>query len=210
MDLAAPTEAPPPLSQAPPRSGPSSLAILALAALAAFTVLITWRAEVLEATLRGDSEQPSLVDKPAPNFSASTIDGRTVSLADFRGQKNVVISFWASWCGPCRMEMPTLARFYKKNHTDTSDFELLAVSIDEDPKDATDFATAQKLFFPVLLDSRHKVADAYDIDGIPTMFVVDKNGKIIYGHSGFDLAMEFRLATELGIKQDKESLGASQ
>lgn len=210
MDLATPTEVPSPQSQALPRSGPSVLVILGLAALAAFTVLITWRAEVLETTLHGDSEQPALVDKPAPNFSASTIDGRTVSLADFRGQKNVVISFWASWCGPCRIEMPALVQFYKKNHTEASDFELLAVSIDEDPKDATDFATAQKLLFPVLLDSRHKVADAYDIDGIPTMFVVDKGGKIIYGHSGYDLAMEFRLATELGIKGKKEPQGASE
>jgi peroxiredoxin len=140
------------------------------------------------------------VDKPAPDFSALTLDGRTVSLADFRGQKKVVVTFWASWCGPCRMEMPSLIQFYKRNHSDASDFEILAVSIDEDPKAAANFATAMKLNFPVLLDSSKSVANAYGVEGIPTMFVIDKAGKVIYGHAGFDATMEFRLANELGIK----------
>ena len=175
-------------------------AILAIAALATFTILITWRARVLEKTLEGESEQPALVDKMAPSFSATTLDGRTVSLADFRGQKKVVVSFWASWCGPCRMEMPALIKFYQDNHRATSDFEILAVSIDGDPKDVSDFATAQKMTFPVLLDPRQKMANSYEVDGIPTMFVIDKNGKITYGHAGFDMSMEYQLAHQLGIK----------
>jgi peroxiredoxin len=181
--------------------------ILFIAVLAAFTVLITWRARVLELSLERDSEQPALLEKLAPDFSASTIDGRAVSLADFRGQKNVVVAFWASWCGPCRLEMPALTRFYRNNHTDSSDFEILAVSIDEDPKDATEFATAQKLRFPVLLDPRQKVADAYQVAGIPTMFIVDKSGKITYGHIGYDVTMEYRLAHDLGIKEKKPAEG---
>jgi peroxiredoxin len=177
--------------------------ILGIVALAAFTILITWRAKILETTLQHENDQPALVDKVAPDFSASTLDGRTVSLADFRGQKKVVVSFWASWCGPCRLEMPALIKFYKTNHSASSDFEILAVSIDEDPKDASDFATAQKLNFPVLLDPRQKMANAYEVDGIPTMFVIDKDGKITYGHAGFDMTMEYQLARELGIKEKK-------
>jgi len=180
----------------------SAKAIVAILVLAAFTILIIWRAHLLELTLEGESEQPQLVDKPAPNFTASTLDGRTVSLADFRGQKNIVVAFWASWCGPCRLEMPDLVRFYKRHHTDSSDFEILAVSIDREPKDAEEFAAVQKLTFPVLLDSREKMADDYDVYSIPTMFVIDKNGKIIYGHSGYNATMEYRLAAELGIKED--------
>ncbi len=193
------------LNDAPPSSVPrlSAKAIVGVVVLAAFTILITWRARVLEVRMQHDSEQPALVNTQAPDFSAQTLDGRTVSLADFRGQKRVVLSFWASWCGPCRMEMPGLIKFYQKNHTSDSDFEILAVSIDEDTKSAEDFAFSEKLNFPVLLDPRQKVASAYEVNGIPTMFVIDKDGKIIYGKEGFDMAMEFALARELGIKTPK-------
>jgi peroxiredoxin len=187
-------------AHAPDRPRLSAAAILGIAVLAVFTVLITWRASLLETRLQRESEQPELVDKPAPDFSALTLDGRTVSLADFRGQKKVVVTFWASWCGPCRIEMPSLIQFYKRNHSEASDFEILAISIDEDPKAAASFATAMKLNFPVLLDSSKTVANAYGVEGIPTMFVIDKAGKVIYGHAGFDATMEFRLANELGIK----------
>jgi peroxiredoxin len=191
------------------RPGLSIKTILGIAALAALTVLLTWRARVLETTLQREREEPSLTGKPAPDFSASTLDGRTVALADFRGQKKVVVSFWASWCGPCRLEMPALVKFYKTNHNASSDFEILAVSIDESTKDAAEFATAQKLNFPVLLDPSQKMAKAYEVDGIPTMFVIDKDGKITSGRVGFDVTMEYRLARELGIKEKKPAEGAT-
>jgi len=181
-----------------------SKAILALIALAMFTVFITWRARILEVTLQEQSEEPELVGRLAPAFSATTLDGHTVSLGDFRGQKNVVVTFWASWCGPCRLELAGLTRFYQRNHSDASDFEILAVSIDEDTRNATDFASAQKLNFPVLLDTGQKVADAYGVNSIPTMFIIDKNGTIKYGHTGYEMTQEFQLSRELGIKE-KES-----
>jgi peroxiredoxin len=193
-------------AQSPTRPGLSPAAIFGIVVLAAFTFLITWRAGVLESTLKEQDEQPALVSKLAPDFSAPTLDGRIVSLADFRGQKKVVVAFWASWCGPCRMEMPSLVQFYKANHNDSSDFEILAVSIDDEPRDATNFATAQKLNFPVLFDPRQKMASAYEVEGIPTMYVIDKDGKIIFGRSGYDPAMEFQLARELGIKQKQGEL----
>jgi peroxiredoxin len=179
---------------------PSLKAIAALVVLAAFTVFITWHAVSLETFLQREGDQPALVDEVAPTFSATTLDGRTVSLADFRGQKKVIVSFWASWCGPCRMEMPSLVKFYQDNHNPSSDFELLAVSIDDVAKDASDFAATQKLNFPVLLDPGQKMANSYLVHSIPTMFVIDKDGKVIYGHTGFDADMEYELAHELGIK----------
>ncbi len=198
------------LTNAASSGGPrlSAPAVLGVVVLALLTILLTWRASILETALQRQSEQPELVDKPAPDFSALTLDGRTVSLADFRGQKKVVVSFWASWCGPCRLEMPSLIQFYKTNHRDTSDFEILAVSIDEDPKAAADFATAMKLNFPILVDPDQKIANAYQVEGIPTMFVIDKDGKVIYGRAGYDATMTFQLASELGIKDNKNAEGS--
>ena len=195
-----------PSSGTPPRL--SAPAILGIIVLAALTVLLTWRASILETALQRQSEQPELVDKPAPDFSAQTLDGRTVALADFRGQKKVVVTFWASWCGPCRLEMPALIQFYKTNHHDSSDFEILAVSIDEDARAAADFATAMQLNFPVLVDPDKKIANAYGVEGIPTMFVIDKDGKVIFGRAGYDATMTFQLASELGIKDNKNAEGS--
>jgi len=195
-------------AQAPDRPRLSATAILSITVLAVCTVLLTWRASLLETALQRESEQPELVEKPAPDFSALTLDGRTVSLADFRGQKKVVVAFWASWCGPCRLEMPSLVQFYKRNHSDSSDFEILAVSIDEDPKAAADFAATMKLNFPVLVDPRQKMATAYGVEGIPTMYVIDTAGKVIYGHAGYDADMEYRLANELGIREKKIAEGS--
>ena len=187
-------------AQLPPRPVLSPAVIAGFALLALVTVLLTWRASLLEATLQRQDEQPALVNRPAPDFTAHRLDGRTVSLADFRGQKKVVVAFWASWCGPCRLEMPALIDFYKKNHSDSSDFEILAVSIDEDTKEAENFAAAQKLNFPVLIDPAQKMANAYEVEGIPTMFVIGKDGTILSGHSGYSAGLQFQLARELGIK----------
>lgn len=185
----------------------SPKAILVIIVLGVLTILTTWRAGVLESSLERDKEQPELIHKMAPDFSSTTLDGRTVSLADFHGQKNVVVTFWASWCGPCRMEMPSLVKFYEKNHTESSDFEILAVSIDEDTRDAATFAAGQHLTFPVLLDPHQKMADAYHVDGIPTMFVIDKTGKIIFGQTGYSATTTYLLSGELGIKRKAEVEG---
>ncbi len=174
-------------------------AIIAIVALAAFTIFITWRAKKLERTLHEREETSPLVNKTAPPFALPSLDGHTVSLADFHGKKNLVISFWASWCGPCRMEMPVLRSFYEKYHNGSNGFELLAISIDDSAAPARAFATGSKIPFPVLLDISKETADAYEVDGIPTLFVIDRSGKVIFGHSGFDSMLQFQLANALGI-----------
>jgi cytochrome c biogenesis protein CcmG/thiol:disulfide interchange protein DsbE len=179
----------------------SAPALAAIALLVAFTVFITWRAKHLEGTLRDRGEEPELVNKAAPAFVLPALDGQEIALANYHGKKKLVVSFWASWCGPCRMEMPALREFYERQRRKSNTFEILAISIDEERSPAEAFASEMKLPFPVLLDLTHQTAHAYQVDAIPTLFVIDENGKVIYGQTGFDTGMEGLLAYHLGLNQ---------
>ena len=176
----------------------SPLSIAGIAVLTAFTVFITWRTKHIELGLLSHDHTAELLHKQAPEFTLDSLDGRKVSLADFRGKKKLVVSFWASWCGPCRLELPVLDEFYKRHHNE-SNFEIVAISIDDNREDAESFANRAKLPFPVLLDLASTAANAYGVDGIPVLFVIDENGKVTAGHTGFDQALQFRLAADLGI-----------
>lgn len=189
------------------RTRPPAVAVLAIVALAVFTGWITWLAKGLETRTGGADRAGEMVHKPAPAFALPSLDGRTVSLAEYRGKKRVVVSFWASWCGPCRMELPVLRAFYQRMHKPDSDFEILAVSIDTDREPAESYATEAKLPFPVLLDASWKTSDAYLVSGIPTFFVIDKDGKVIFAHTGFDPGLEILLAHELGIQNYTPDIG---
>jgi peroxiredoxin len=184
-------------------------AVAGLVALAAFTVWITWRAKRLEITLQGRDSETHLVNKPAPNFSLAALDGHAVSPADFRGKQKLVIAFWASWCGPCKLELPVLRSFYRQNRQVAgSQFEVLAISIDAERSEAESYANTEKLPFPVLLDPLHRIADAYAVESIPTLFVVDKSGKVVYGHVGVDMVLEQTLKRELEVGNSVTVRGA--
>lgn len=111
----------------------------------------------------------------APDFQLTTLEGGEVSLSDFRG-KRVMINFWATWCGPCRVEMPDMEDFYLKN-----DVIILAINLTEtEPsvQQVQDFVDEFYLSFPILLDETITVATEYEIRPIPTSFLVDSNGII--------------------------------
>lgn len=121
---------------------------------------------------------------PAPSFTLQTLDGKTVSLSDYRGRV-VMINFWASWCGPCRQEMPLLEEIYRDYHK--AGFTLLGVNLDEDARDARGFLDGEnlELSFPVLLDPRGKVAEKYENQAMPSSYFVDKSGELVYLHQGY-------------------------
>jgi len=181
---------------------------IALALLVAFTVFITWRAKKLEASIRDRRDEPELINQTAPSFELPALDGQKISLASFHGKKRLVLNFWASWCGPCKTEMPVLSEFYERHRKDAEKFEFLAISIDDKQRDAERFATEMKLPFPVLLDLKSQAAELYGVDAIPALFVVNEDGKVTYAHVGFDPALEFVLAQKLGLNP-KPSFGGA-
>ncbi len=181
--------------------------MVAIVVLAVFTIFITWRVKRLERSVLERTSASVMISKSAPEFALPALNGDTISLADYRGKKTVVVSYWASWCGPCKVELPELREFYKRYHKSDANFEILAISIDEEKADAEKYATAEKLPFPVLFDPQSKTANAYSVEGIPTLFVIDKSGKIVHAHAGLEQAMQVQLISELGLKYSEMETG---
>ena len=169
-----------------------------VAVIAAFTVWITARAKTLEQEAQDRGSAITAVGKPAPAFSLPALDGHTVSLADYHG-KTLVIAWWASWCTPCRGEIPVLNRLYNRGSNPGHEFEVVAVSVDEDRAAAEAFARETAMTFPVLLDPHQRTIDAYHVESIPSLVVVDPNGSITFGRAGFDPRMQMELAGKLGF-----------
>lgn len=118
----------------------------------------------------------------APDFTLPSIGGPNLRLQEQRGRV-VMINFWATWCGPCREEMPHLGRLYDKYRA--SGFVVLGVNIDDDPRKAADLATQLGMRFPVLLDTDKKVSRLYDLGTMPSTVLVDRDGRVRYVHRGY-------------------------
>jgi len=110
------------------------------------------------------------------NFSLSVLEGEKRSLSSYKG-KVVFLNFWATWCGPCRIEMPSLEALYNK-YSD-KDLEMLAVNCGEDQATVRSFMKNEGFTFPVLLDSDGRVSINYGVQSIPTTFLIDRDGMII-------------------------------
>jgi len=110
----------------------------------------------------------------APGFTLQNLNGSPVNLGDFRG-KVVLLNFWASWCGPCKKEIPALKRLYQVRKG--PDFEILAVSLDRTAGDkVASFVNANQMEFPILLNPDGDMGGRYWVRGIPTSFLLDKKG----------------------------------
>jgi peroxiredoxin len=118
----------------------------------------------------------------APVFSIPTLTGSTLDLSKYRG-KVIMINFWATWCGPCRVEMPSMEELYTKYGG--KDFEILAVNGGEDGNLVQPFIENLNLTFPVLLDQEFEVHNKYQVTAIPSTFLVDKSGVITHRFFGF-------------------------
>jgi len=118
----------------------------------------------------------------APDFTLKSAEGRNLRLAEQRGQV-VLVNFWASWCGPCKVEMPHLSKLYDKYRA--SGFTVLAVNIDDDARMGSATAARWGLKFPVLLDADKSVSRLYDLGSMPATVLIDRDGKARYLHRGY-------------------------
>lgn len=114
----------------------------------------------------------------APDFTLDTLDGKTMRLSALRG-KTVIVNLWATWCPPCRAEIPDMVAFYEEARK--NNVEILAVNLTETESSVPNvrrFAEGMKMQFPILLDKKSKVADIYEATVIPTSFIIDEDGVI--------------------------------
>ena len=119
---------------------------------------------------------------PAPQFTLESRGGPKISLAQYKGQV-VMLNFWASWCGPCRQEMPLLENIYKKYNK--MGFTLIGVNVEPDSKAAEGFLQQTPVSFPVIYDKDSTVSKAYDVAGMPSTVIIDRKGNIRVLHRGY-------------------------
>jgi peroxiredoxin len=119
------------------------------------------------------------VGEPAPNFALKTLGGENLRLSEYRGRV-VLVNFWASWCGPCREQLPALQELHDRY--ERAGLKVLAVNVEEDRGEAV--AAAGGYTFPVLLDAEHRVSRRYDIGSMPVTLLIDRDGVLRYAHRG--------------------------
>lgn len=117
----------------------------------------------------------------AYDFTLKDLEGNTVSLKDFKGKK-VFLNFWATWCSPCKSEMPDIEKLYNENKD--SDLVILAVNMGDSKDTVKKFIDTNKYNFKVLLDVSQTVSNTYKIVSIPTSFFINKEGNIVHKHTG--------------------------
>jgi thiol-disulfide isomerase/thioredoxin len=153
----------------------------------------------LAAALTGCSSRSSVeegvlaLDQPAPGFTLPDLSGQRVSLGDFKG-KVVLLDFWATWCGPCRMTMPLLEKLQQDV---PQDLVLLAINLQDTKEDVQRFVAARQIKSRVLLDGEGEVGRAYQSESIPMQVVIDREGGVRYVKVGFSPQMGSELRREV-------------
>lgn len=149
---------------------------------------------VLWAVTNSVNAASALVSAPAPDFALRSMNAANVRLSEHLGQV-VLINFWATWCGPCRQEMPLLDELYAKYQR--AGLILLGVSIDEDRQEAIEMAQTLKITYPILFDDRKDVSRAYRLGTMPVTVLIDREGVVRYVSDGYKPGYEKRYTEKL-------------
>lgn len=143
--------------------------------LAGFWLLSWWRT-------------PNLPDQ-APSWTLESIEGEKVSLSDFEGQ-TVVLNFWATWCGPCKMEIPEFRKFVEEH----PDVPVLGIAVDGNSNQLRQFAKQNKMNYPILRADKD-IQQEYNVSSLPMTVVVGKNGQVEDVHVGVMMSSQLEWAT---------------
>jgi peroxiredoxin len=158
--------------------------VAALIVLVGVVILVTaWAVRRNAALQTGGQEAPIAAGAKAADFTLEALDGTTVSLDRLRG-KVVFLNLWATWCGPCREEMPSMETLFDE-FRNRKDFVMLAVSQDTKGRQVVEpYVQKNSYHFKILLDPQNKVGEAYDVSGVPETFIIDRKGRIVAHHLG--------------------------
>ena len=135
-----------------------------------------------------------LTGQSAPDFALKSSTGENLRLSEFRGDV-VMVNFWATWCGPCRQEMPLLDELYSRYGR--VGFSLLGVNIDDNSSKAMDMVEELGVSFPVLFDSRKEVSKLYEVDAMPVTVLIDREGTVRYVHLGYKPGYEVKYLDQI-------------
>ena len=124
----------------------------------------------------------TMAAEPAPDFTLKSASGKNLRLSEYRGQV-VLVNFWASWCAPCRKEMPALNAL--QTQFESLGFTVLGVNVDQIRSDADKMLQEIPVNFPVLFDTDNQVTELYKVVAMPTTLIVDKNGDVRYLHRSY-------------------------
>ena len=156
--------------------------------------IVRWLQALLLAAMATAAGAAIAPQSPAPDFTLRALAGPNLKLAEQRGRV-VLVNFWATWCGPCREELPQLAKLHDKYRA--SGLVLLGVNVDDDPRKAAELAAKLGLRFPVLLDTDKQVSRRYDMSAMPATFLIDRDGLVRHVHRGYRAGFEDRYEQQI-------------
>ncbi len=146
--------------------------------------LLAGFATITIAFAQTDSATLTRIGDQAPGFSCKTIDGKTIDISKLQG-KIVMINFFATWCGPCNLELPVLQKNIWNKYKDNSNFVLIIIGREHSEKEVMDFAAKKKFTMPFAPDPERGIFKLYATQNIPRNVIIGKDGKIIYQSSGY-------------------------
>ena len=142
----------------------------------------------------GSLASSDMIGQKAPDFALKSSTGENLRLSEYRGEV-VMLNFWATWCGPCRQEMPLLDDLY--NRYERVGFKLLGVNIDDNSQRALDMMRELGVDFPILFDASKDVSKLYEVNAMPVTVILDREGNVRYVHKGYKPGYEEKYLNEV-------------